>query len=197
MAVQRKPWDCFECPKKKVITINMGEFYASREPEVIYTLLGSCIAVCLFDPVQKIGGMNHFLLPGEAHLGQFNNSARYGINAMEHLINRIVELGGVRKRLQAKLFGGGHVLAVVSKEYGVGDKNIKFAREYLANEKIRIISEDVAGEDTRRIYLEANSFNMFLKRSRASDWVGVAETEKKRIAVLKKKDDGMDNVTLF
>lgn len=197
MAISIKPWDRHESPKKEVVTINMGEFYATRENQIIYTLLGSCIAVCLFDPVQKIGGMNHFLLPGEAHLKSFDSSARYGINAMEHLINQIVALGGVRQRLQAKLFGGGHVLTVVSREYGVGDKNIAFAREYLAKEKIKIISEHVGGEDTRRVYLEADSFDVFLKRSRASDWVGVAADEKRRLLLLKKVVEKPSEITLF
>ena len=81
---------------KKSFSIHIGGFHASRNPAVIETLLGSCVAVCLYDPVARIGGMNHILLPGKADLKHFDNVARYAINAMELLINRVMTLGGKR-----------------------------------------------------------------------------------------------------
>ena len=78
---------------KTKISIHIGEFYSSADPVVIHTLLGSCVAVCLFDPVKKIGAMNHILLPGRANMKHFDAPARFGINAMELLINGMMNLG--------------------------------------------------------------------------------------------------------
>jgi chemotaxis protein CheD len=67
---------------KKRVKIHIGEIYTSSEPAVVETILGSCVSVCLFDPVRKTGGMNHILLPGKADLNKFDGATRYGINAM-------------------------------------------------------------------------------------------------------------------
>ena len=83
----------------KRITIGIGELFASDQAVVISTVLGSCVSVCLFDPVRKIGGMNHIFLPGNADYREFNASARYGINAMELLINSMLSLSADRRRL--------------------------------------------------------------------------------------------------
>ena len=125
-------------PKK--ITISIGEYYASKESITIYTLLGSCVAVCLFDPVNRVGGMNHILLPGKADLKHFDASARYGMNALELLINAIMGLGGDRRKIVAKAFGVGHVLPSIAKENGIGQKIVEFVKEFLHNESIKIIS---------------------------------------------------------
>ena len=111
---------------KKKVSIHIGGFHASTKPTVIDTLLGSCVAVCLYDHVAPVGGMNHILLPGKADLRHFDNVARYAINAMELLINRILNLGGKRQNLTAKVFGGAHVLPTISEENGVGAKNSEF-----------------------------------------------------------------------
>ena len=92
---------------KRSISIHIGGFHASREPTVIETLLGSCVAVCLYDSVARIGGMNHILLPGKADLKHFDNVARYAINAMELLINRIMTPRGQKTRLDSKGFRRG------------------------------------------------------------------------------------------
>lgn len=107
---------------KKEVSIHIGELYASKNPAVVHTLLGSCVAVCMFDPIKRIGGMNHILLPGNGDLKDFSDSTRYGINAMELLINMIMNLGGNRNRLVAKAFGGGNILAGISEENGPGQK---------------------------------------------------------------------------
>ena len=78
---------------KKMVSIHIGGFHASRKPAVIETVLGSCVAVCLHDPSACIGGMNHIFLPGRADMKHFDNAARYGVNAMELLVNRIMRLG--------------------------------------------------------------------------------------------------------
>ena len=152
---------------KKHIGIHIGEYYASKEPAVIHTLLGSCVAVCLLDPVNQIGGMNHILLPGKADMMRFDESARYGINAMELLINRILGLGGNRLRLVAKVFGGGNVIAAISGNHAMGEKNVSFVLDFLKVEGIRVVSKDTGGTDTRRIYFHTDTGDVFLKRFKA------------------------------
>ena len=150
--------------KNKIVSIHIGEYHASRRPAVIQTLVGSCVAVCLFDPVNHVGGMNHILLPGRADMKRFDAPARYGINAMELLINRIMNLGGKRHRIVAKTFGGAHLLPAISEENSVGRKNVAFVLEFLRNESIRIISRDMAGHESRRLFFVTETGDVFLKR---------------------------------
>ena len=149
---------------KKRVNIHIGEFYASREPTVIYTLLGSCVAVCLFDPFNMMGGMNHILLPGRPDLRRFDNSARYGINAMELLINRIMKLGGDRKRIVAKIFGGAHIISVISRENSVGPKIAEFVKNFLKIEGIKIVRQDLGGNKTRKIFFHTDTGKVYLER---------------------------------
>jgi chemotaxis protein CheD len=96
--------------------------------------------------------MNHILMPGKADLKSYNNPARYGINAMEILINSMMKLGANRYKLLAKVFGGAHVLSGISEEYGVGLKNVECIIDFLMNEKIRIANYNIGGYDSRRIF---------------------------------------------
>jgi chemotaxis protein CheD len=164
---------------KRHVCIHIGEFHASRNPTVISTLLGSCVAVCLFDPVLRIGGMNHILMPGRADLKHFDTSARYGINAMELLINRIMNLGGSRLRLAAKIFGGAKTLSVISEEYSMGRKNIEFVTEFLKNESIPIVNKDLGGNRSRRIWFHTDTHDVFLKRGRSVQYTSIPFIEKR------------------
>jgi len=139
-----------------VAKILPGEYYATGDNEYITTTLGSCVSACLWDPLVKFGGMNHFMLPdaGDGRVAAANlagggsDAARYGSFAMEHLINAIMKAGGRRERLRAKIVGGGHVLQIAT---NIGDRNIQFVREYLTNEGIQIIGEDVGGRSGRQV----------------------------------------------
>jgi len=152
-------------PDKKLLFLHIGDYHASNQPMVLTTLLGSCVSTCLFDPIAKVGGMNHILLPGNGDMKHFNASARYGINAMELLINRIMVLGGRRQRLIAKLFGGAHLLPEISKANGTGQKNIAFAETFLKNENIPIRAANVGGVQSRRIFFHTDTGDVFLKRA--------------------------------
>lgn len=149
---------------KKRVNIHIGEYHASDRPTVIYTLVGSCVAVCLYDPVRKIGGMNHILLPGQADLKKFDMPARYGINAMELLINKIMRLGGDRRSLIAKAFGGAHLLPSIPKGTGVGKKIAEFVVEFLRKESIRVVRQDLEGHESRKVYFHTDTGDVFLKR---------------------------------
>jgi len=129
--------------ERVIARIVAGEFYVTRAQEVISTLLGSCIAACIWDPAVQIGGMNHFLLPDH---DESSRSARYGAFAMEHLVNRILMAGGQRDRLSVKLFGGGDVM---NGSRGIGRRNIEFAREYVRKEGFRLVGEDVGSHFSR------------------------------------------------
>jgi chemotaxis protein CheD len=127
----------------KHVSIQMGEFFASREPAVVETLLGSCVAACLFDPVQKVGGMNHFLLPRPCQADPV--LARYGVHAMELLIESILEAGGKRSQLQAKVFGAAAVLTLDLARINVPEANERFIREFLAAQGIPLSGERLGG----------------------------------------------------
>jgi chemotaxis protein CheD len=133
-----------------VARILPGEYYATGANEYIATTLGSCVSACLWDPLAKFGGMNHFMLPdaGDARLmtgslvGGGSDATRYGSFAMEHLINAILKAGGRRQHLKAKIVGGGNVLRIAT---DIGARNIRFVREYLRSEGIQIVGEEVGG----------------------------------------------------
>jgi len=130
-----------------VVNITQGETYATGEEDVaIATVLGSCIAACIRDPYARIGGMNHFLLPDGD--GGDRLSSRYGVNAMELLINAILHAGGRRDRLQAKIFGGANVIPALS---NIGERNAQFARTFLKAEGIELIGDDTGGTLPRRV----------------------------------------------
>lgn len=124
-----------------------GEYFVARESLVIMTVLGSCIAACLWDSRMHVGGMNHFMLP-EADGG--DASGRYGSYAMELLINEMMKLGARRETLQAKIFGGGQVMANFTTT-NVGERNTRFVRDYLATERIPVVSEDVLDICPRKV----------------------------------------------
>jgi chemotaxis protein CheD len=126
-----------------------GEHAVSSDPAtVLSTLLGSCVAVCLHDPVASVGGMNHFLLPGEQASHAQRRAERFGAHLMEALINDLMMRGARRERLQAKIFGGANILRGLS---DVGAQNAAFAKRFLHHEGIRIIAEDLGGARARRV----------------------------------------------
>lgn len=145
-------------------TIQIGGIFASREPIVICTVLGSCIAACLRDPMTGIGGMNHFMLPGPPNGDGGGEPARYGVHAMELLIGDIQKLGGERARLEAKVFGGGHVLQIRESDTGVPQLNIRFIQEFLRTEGIPLLAQDLGGYTARYVLFDTASGTVRVKR---------------------------------
>lgn len=131
-----------------------GEVYVSCHGEMMVTVLGSCIAACIRDRVRGIGGMNHFMLPEQMEFSPgFGGDAarvenRYGNWAMEFLINEILKLGGDKRNLEIKIFGGGRVLDAVS---DIGQRNIAFVRDFLRKESLSIAAEDVGSIYPRKV----------------------------------------------
>ena len=123
-------------------TLVLGDVKATRGPAVLRTLLGSCVAACVYDPETGVGGMNHFSLPGASDEGK---NARYGAYAMELLVTAIMKKGGNRDRLRAKVFGGAKVLNVQSEHLNVGARNAEFVLNFLATEGIPVDGKCLGG----------------------------------------------------
>ncbi|NVJ49506.1 MAG: chemoreceptor glutamine deamidase CheD [Gammaproteobacteria bacterium] len=139
--------------QKYAAKIKPGEYYVSREDELIVTVLGSCVSACITDRVNQIGGMNHFMLPivpgkSQDALSVTSESARYGNFAMEFLINNIIRNGGERRYLEVKLFGGSKVIKRMS---DVGEKNIQFILKYVQSEALNVLAKDLGGESPRKV----------------------------------------------
>jgi chemotaxis protein CheD len=182
---------------KKRISIHIGGLYASKGSAVIETTLGSCVAVCLFDPVERIGGMNHILLPGKADLKHFDTAARYGINAMELLINRITALGGNRARIVAKAFGGANVLPAISENNGMGCKNTEFVLEFLQMEGISLVGQDLGGHSTRKVCFHTDTGYVFLKTFPCTSRPWVVGREMKQWTRVQCDAEEAGEITLF
>ncbi|SEI76229.1 chemotaxis protein CheD [Allopseudospirillum japonicum] len=163
--------------KIKRILLHPGQFHVSTRPEVISTLLGSCIAACLYDKESGVAGMNHFLLAQRRlpHQEPLLNSeaGRYGMYAMELLINALLRRGARRTRLKAKIFGGANVLAdSLGKQasvFNIGQVNIDFIHQYLQNEQIPLVTEDVGGQQGRVIHFVTRDQSIYLRRMGARD----------------------------
>jgi chemotaxis protein methyltransferase CheR len=146
----------------QVVNINVGETHTSTTPVEIKTLLGSCVAACLYDPVSGIGGMNHFLLPHTAATHEIDRQ-RFGTHAMETLINALMGQGADRQRLQAKIFGGGNVLDGVTRRPTVGEQNGDFAKAFLEKEGIKLVSSRLGGETGVEVRFHPHSGRAFVR----------------------------------
>jgi chemotaxis protein CheD len=139
--------------------VDIGEVVAGRHRLSLHTVLGSCVSVCLWDPVAEAGGMNHILVPGSRSDGQC--SSRCGVHAMELLINAVMKAGGDRRRFLAKAFGAGNVLPVFQTPT-VGDLNAQFVRDFLFTEKIPLVAERMGGNRAVRVVFHAHSGRAFV-----------------------------------
>ncbi|RKZ99715.1 MAG: chemotaxis protein CheD [Gammaproteobacteria bacterium] len=152
------------------IIIDPGEYYVSNKQEVISTLLGSCVAACLYDPVNKVIGMNHFLLAYRHHSFTSptiqSEEGRYGLNAMELLINDMMAKGAIRRHIKAKCFGGGDVLHLrgeIGGRKSVGGANIDFIREFLQDENIPMVGSALGGNHGRNVHFVGDDYSVFVK----------------------------------
>ena len=133
--------------KERNVAVLQGEFRISRDPsEVLMTVLGSCVAACLRDPVAGVGGLNHFLLPGASSTD--TKTVKYGLQAMELLINGLIRAGAHRHRLEAKLFGGARLRLGLP---DIGRSNGEFALEFLKRERIQYVGGSLGGTQGRKI----------------------------------------------
>ena len=172
--------------KKIVITLMPGEYFATQNGEVLYTVVGSCIASCIYDKERGLAGMNHFLLPGMVHPDEMLSCevGRYGMFAMELLIGELIKLGAQRGSLQAKLFGGSNILRFRMGDGDVTGSNIRFAKKFLELEGIPTVKQDLGGKDGRKILFFSDSDRVLLKRfdiKKERRFIQEEEAYKKRI----------------
>jgi chemotaxis protein CheD len=160
-----------------------GEYYVTRNEEVITTVLGSCISACIRDPSAQVGGMNHFMLPEDSSSGDGNRwldpvaglATRYGSHAMESLINELLKLGASRSRFEIKLFGAGRILASVT---DVGARNIAFVHEYLKTEGYQALAEDLGDIYPRRVAYFPTTGKVKVRKLRPLEATAIAEAER-------------------
>lgn len=157
-----------------------GEYYVTRREMVLVTTLGSCVAACIRDKGNGIGGMNHFMLPENAgeQGGWGASSTRYGTYAMEMLINQLLKLGARREYMEAKLFGGGAVIKNMSAT-NVGERNARFGMDYLKTEAIPVVAKDLLDIYPRKVYFFPNTGKVLVKKLRNlhNDTIATRERE--------------------
>lgn len=154
------------------VSLLPGELYAAKGYVTIGTLLGSCVAACLYEPYAQVIGMNHFLLSNRRYSKELpicrSEAGRYGIHAMELLINEMLKQGARRDRIQAKAFGGASVYLTPSSAkdnfFCVGDINARFIREFLKTEGIPLIAEDLGGEQARVIRFHSDDYSVHVRK---------------------------------
>jgi chemotaxis protein CheD len=144
------------------VYLQPGLLFAARGATAVTTVLGSCVSVCLFDPGQRAGGINHFLLP--CWNGEGPASPKYANVALPGLVERVAELGCRAPGLRAKLFGGSAVFGRVGGLFGVGERNIEFAERFLSDAGIPVVARDVGGDWTRKVIFEVHTGRAFVRR---------------------------------
>lgn len=132
-----------------------GAIYVSPEPSMITTILGSCIAICLYDPVLQVGGMNHFMLP--LWNGQGLASPRYGNIAIDKLIRNMEAMGSSKANIKAKVFGGAEIIETNINQFMIGERNIHIAKDMLHDEGIPIVNSSTGGKLGRKIIFNTQS----------------------------------------
>ncbi len=176
-----------------MVILNPGEYYATADDTILSTLLGSCVAACLYDPLNKVIGMNHFLLAGNFDQNDkyfLSEAGRYGINAMELLINEMMKLGAKRNLLKAKVFGGAHVLAAVNPgKTGIPETNVRFIKTFLFTENIEVVSSDLGGTHGRKVLFFRNDFRVLMKRLDSHSAKAAEQEETKYLQQQKTKQE--------
>lgn len=181
----------------EIASILPGEFFVSGEPMIVYTVLGSCISACIRDPIVGVGGMNHFMLPepkGAAH-DSWGESTRYGSYAMEALINEILKRGGLKSRLEIKLFGAGKIY---EGNIDVGANNAEWVIEYLRSEGLATVKADLGDVFPRKVYYFTESGRVLMKKLERVKNQTILERESKYAETIKQREQQpVEDVTLF
>ena len=161
-----------------------GYYAVTTRGEIISTLLGSCVAACVYDPVARVAGMNHFLLSNRRYARQLpyteTEAGRYGVQAMELLINDLNRAGARKERLCAKAFGGASIIETGADRDNfscVGQVNIRFIQDFLDLEQIPLLSADLGGEHGRVIYFDTRDFSVYVRRIKKSRSIELAQRD--------------------
>ncbi len=135
--------------------------FAHPEPHLVDTILGSCVAICLYDKTKQIGGINHYMLPFWNGTGLA--SPKYGNIAIEKLVERMLAMGSKIDNLQAKVFGGGEVVQTQNNLFRIGERNIEIAEKVLKELKIPVTAKSVGGKQGRKIRFNTHTGEVMMK----------------------------------
>jgi len=149
---------------KKPRYLYPGELFVTGEPQLVTTILGSCVSVCLWDVTRRIAGINHYLLPLWNGLGL--PTPRFGDIAVSMLIERMMAQGSLRKNMVAKIFGGATMWEHGSGVYAVGERNVDLAFRTMAQEGVSVVAADVEGEAGRKIILDTETGEVTVQMNR-------------------------------
>lgn len=181
---------------KKIIM--PGDYFVSWAPAEIATLLGSCVSACVWDSHRKIGGLNHFMLPdspSEARsLGDKTKSLRYGLYAMECLINDLLTMGAKREHLTAKVFGGANITGALHTQH-VGRRNAEFVIDFLRKDRIKVVASDLGGPHSRRIRFNTQTSAVRVERVASAN--SAALQQEKRYSEKINKDPVNGDIVFF
>lgn len=158
-----------------------GEYYVTRNEEMITTVLGSCVSACVRDPVAGVGGMNHFMLPvsvsGESSWNQLGLETRFGVAAMEQTINELLKTGARRELLEFKLFGGGKIIEGMDTN-DIGARNIEFVKLFMIREGFKVVASDLGGPWPRKVNFFPKTGRVMVRRLRGMHTRIVYERER-------------------
>jgi len=181
--------------KGRLIRVSQGGYRVSSDRDaMLTTTLGSCVAVCVRDPVILCGGMNHFVLPAnqDGRMEVHSFAMRYGSYSIERLINHIIARGGIRGRLEIKVFGGGNMFESQTR---IGDRNADFVESYLEAEALPIVAADLRGNRARSIRYNAVTGQIWMKKLPRPDTTIFDEEKALPIARIVRESAG--SITLF
>jgi chemotaxis protein CheD len=181
----------------EIASILPGEFFVSRDPMIVYTVLGSCISACIRDPVAGVGGMNHFMLPEpkEKVHDSWGESTRYGSYAMESLINEILKRGGLKRRLEVKLFGAGKIY---ESNIDIGARNAEWVVTFLRMEGLVPAKTDLGDVFPRKVYYFTDSGRVLMKKIERIKNQTIFDRESAYAAKIQSvKQQPEEDVTLF
>jgi len=147
----------------EAVKVLPGEYFVTTTDMVLVTVLGSCVSACIRDRAKGMGGMNHFMLADATEKSTLSPSARYGTYAMEILINHLLKLGARRENLEAKVFGGGRVMASLSQST-VGERNSSFVLDFLKTEGSKVAAHDLLDVYPRKVYFFPNTGRVLIKK---------------------------------
>ena len=179
------------------VTLGIGDVYATAAPAILRTVLGSCVAACLYDPVAHVGGMCHFLLPSARD--DEGHSTRYGVNALERLINATMGAGADRRRLRVKAFGGAHMLGPDASFGRIGERNSSFVREFFLREGIPLVSELLEGANALKVLFYPHSGKAMVAPVSTSSGPSLSQREAEAVSRIAQAEhtNADDRVTLF
>ena len=180
--------------QSEAVKVLPGEYFVDSDDILVMTTLGSCIAACLWDRRARVGGLNHFMLPQGT--GDSAANGRYGAYAMELLINQMVQRGATRTSLEAKVFGGGQVIAGMD-NMNIGERNTEFVLDYLKTERIPVVSKDVLDIYPRKVCFLPASGRAMVKRLAPTRAAALQAQERAAAQLVAQDTGGGGSVDLF